>query len=327
MSAANSKSKSKKQTKKPAKQAAKQEPAKAPRQLKAPTKKRFGLQRRPKQDMPKLPNSFALFRRSVKILWSNKVLFGGIAAIYIALNLILVRGVAGSGGLFDFKLLIEDTVGKAQTGLSAFLYVIGSSGSATDDAGAVYQTILMLITGLAVIWALRQVHAGAKVRIRDAYYKGMYPVIPVVLVVLVMGLQVIPAVALSTLYGIVVQNGIAVSVLERIIWLIVALVGYGASAWMLISSLFALPIATLPDMQPVQALRSARKLVRSRRWTILRKLILLPIILYAIAAVVMVPIILFATVIAEPAYFILTSLFVTISISYVYTLYRELLNE
>ena len=58
--------------------------------------------------------------------------------------------------------------------------------------------------------------------------------------------------------------------------------------------MFALYIVTLPDMTPMKALRSARELVRYRRWTVLRKVLFLPLMLLVVAAIIMVPIIILA---------------------------------
>jgi hypothetical protein len=96
---------------------------------------------------------------------------------------------------------------------------------------------------------------------------------------------------------------------------------------MLASSLFALYIVTLPGMTPIRALRSARGLVRYRRWTVIRKILWLPLLLLLVAAVIMLPIIIWLTAVAQWVFFIL-SMFALLAVhSYMYALYRELLNE
>jgi uncharacterized membrane protein YoaK (UPF0700 family) len=96
---------------------------------------------------------------------------------------------------------------------------------------------------------------------------------------------------------------------------------------MISSSLFALYIVTLPDMTPFKALRSARELVRHRRWTVLRKILFLPIILLVVAAIIMLPIIIWLTSLAQWVFFLLTMFALVAANAYMYTLYRELLNE
>jgi hypothetical protein len=94
---------------------------------------------------------------------------------------------------------------------------------------------------------------------------------------------------------------------------------------MVSSSIFALYIVTLPDVTPMQALRSARELVRYRRWSIARKVLFLPVSLLVIAAVIMVPVILLVTPASEWVFFILSMLSIAVIHSYMYSLYRELL--
>lgn len=77
----------------------------------------------------------------------------------------------------------------------------------------------------------------------------------------------------------------------------------------------------------MKALRSARELVRYRRWTVLRKILFLPVVLLVAAAVVMVPIIIWLTPLAQWIFFLLTMFALVAVHAYMYNLYRELLNE
>jgi predicted ferric reductase len=97
------------------------------------------------------------------------------------------------------------------------------------------------------------------------------------------------------------------------------------SLYLVCSSVFALYIATLQNMTPVKALRSAKRLVQYRRWSIMRKIILLPIIFIVVATVIMLPVILFLSPAAPWIFFALTMLAIAVTHSYIYTLYRELL--
>jgi hypothetical protein len=80
-------------------------------------------------------------------------------------------------------------------------------------------------------------------------------------------------------------------------------------------------------MTPMKALRSARELVRYRRWTVLRKVLWLPFVLLLAAALIMVPIIIWLTALAQWIFFLLTMFAVAAVHAYLYGLYRELLVE
>jgi hypothetical protein len=186
---------------------------------------------------------------------------------------------------------------------------------------------LALITSLAVIWALRQTLLGKKNRVRDAYYRGMYPLVPFLLVLLVIALQLLPLLIGSTIYSIVLSNGIAVHAWEKIAWSGLFAGLTVITLYLISSSIFALYAVTIPDTTPMNALRSARQLVQGRRWVVIRKLLALPVLLLIAAAIIMLPIILVVTPLAPWIFFLLTMLSLTVMHTYLYLLYRELLHE
>jgi hypothetical protein len=151
--------------------------------------------------------------------------------------------------------------------------------------------------------------------------------VPFVLVLLVIGLQLLPLVIGSAVYATVISNGIAVHAVERLFWLVIFLLLAAASLYLICSSLFALYIVTLPDMTPMKALRSARQLVRHRRLSILRKVLWLLLLLLIASAIIMLPIIVWLTPLAQWIFFLLTVFGLAAAHAYLYTLYRELLNE
>jgi hypothetical protein len=329
--------------KKSSKPASKNSPAKKPRAAKRPDLtaasprrlkpgKPKGLRRFKRVKHPvKLPSAWHLTKSSAALLWRHKKIFVGIALIYGLLNLILVQGLAGHTDVSSLKNSLNQTfsghLGSLASSLSVFTVLVGSAGNGSSPTAGSYQFFLALFASLAVIWALRQLLAGHSIRIRDAYYLGMYPLIPFILVLMIIGLQLIPFVIGSSLYSFASNNGITVQAGDKTFW---TLVFAGLSLWsiyMLTSSLFALYIVTLPNMTPLKALRSARQLVRRRRWTVMRKIICLPIILLIVAALIMVPIIIWLTPLAQWIFFLLTMFAVVVIHTYMYTLYRELLNE
>lgn len=268
---------------------------------------------------------------SSRIIWSHKKLFIGITLVYGVLNLVLVQGLAGNTDVSNLKHTLDQVftgnLGSLVSGLSIFVVLVSSAGNSSSQTAGAYQLFLAIITSLAVIWALRQILSGDSIRIRDAYYRGMSPLVPFILILLVIGLQLIPAFIGATLYSQIITGGIAVYFIEKLVWAVLFGLLVLLSLYMLSSSLFALYIVTLPNMTPMKALRSARQLVRYRRWTVLRKVICLPIILLVLAAIIMVPIIIWLTPFAQWIFFLLTMFALVAVHTYMYSLYRELLNE
>lgn len=314
-----------------AKSASKKLVAKQPRRRKAPVYRSFRLHKRIRPTQPKLPNSFRLFRASLGILRKNWRLFTVLAIIYGLLTVLLVRGVGGGLNLQELKATFADVFkgrfGGIVTGAVLFSTLLGSAGSTGTQDGTAYQSILMLIISLTIIWSLRQVQAGHKIRARDAFYKGTYPLVQFTLVLMVVGLQLLPFAIGSWLYSTVVGNGIASTLIERGLWMLVFGLLMLLSFYMICSSVFALFIVTLPDMTPFKALRSARQLVLHRRWATMRKVLFLPVALILLAGIIMLPLLVFVTQVAEAVFFMLTMVGWLVAVTYLYTLYRELLRE
>ncbi len=311
---------------------AKQKPVKSTKSRSLKQPKQSALKRQEQTKRPvKLPNIWLLTKTSANTLWQHRQLFMGITLIYGLLNLVLVQGLASSTAVSSLKTqlhqLFTGHLGSLSSSLSSFSALVGSSGNGSSQTAGAYQLFLALLTSLAVIWALRQVFSGTKLQVRDAYYHGIYPLVPFVLVLIVIGLQLIPFLIGSTLYSLVISNGIAVHFVEKLLWLLIFASLTLLSFYLLSSSLFALYIVTLPDMTPMKALRSARQLVHSRRWTVLRKILGLPLILLFLTAVIMVPIIIWLTVLAPWVFFLLTMFALVAVHTYMYSLYRELLND
>lgn len=302
----------------------------APRVLKPKVAKRRWFRiSHPDTPPKKIRNSWQISRDVLQLLWGSKGMFMLLAVIYGLLTFVFVRGFSGGVDVGALKNQLSSVVGgnsaPLNSSLTIFNKLISTSGNTSGSSGGAYQLFLLLIFSLATIWILRATIARESFRLREAFYKGMYPLIPFFLVLLVVSLQLLPFLVGAGLYSQIVGGKIAVSFVEILPWLILFLLLSWASLYMLCSSLFALYIAALPDMTPMKALRSARKLVRHRRLSVVRKLLFLPLILFVIAAVIMLPVILLAPVLAQWLFFFLTMAGLIVVHAYMYTLYRELL--
>lgn len=303
----------------------------SPRQLKEPKYKSFHLQRsiKPYIKRPKLPHAWRLFGRACRVLGRHWKLFGGILLVYALLNVVLVGGFS-SGDLGTVKStynqIFTGHFSGLATGLALFAVLANSAGSAAGSAAGAYQTSLLVVFSLVLIWALRQVYGQARVGIRDSFYKGTYPLVQFVLVLVVIGLQLLPLVIGTSLYTLLVGGGIIIYTAGKVLIIALAVLLALLSIYMVLSSVFALYIVTLPDMTPLKALRSARELVRYRRWPVLRKIIFLAVAIVVIMAAVVAPLAVFATSLATVLFFLLSVVALAVIHSYMYALYRELIQ-
>ncbi len=276
----------------------------------------------------RLPGVLAITRKSLLTVWNNRRLFAGICAVYLLLNVIFASGLAGRTGLSELKATLDQAAGGTAGlagGLALFAVLVTSGGGSAGETAGAYQSMILVIVSLAMIWALRMLLAGETIRLRDTFYKGMYPLVPFCIVLFVISLLLLPLVLGATLYNMVVSSGIVVNLEQHSI---AALLFFGLallSIYLISSAVIALYIAALPDMTPLKALRSAKQLVKGRRWSLVRKQLFLPLALLVTGAVVMLPFILFLPAAAPWIFFVLTAVSLVLIHAYLYTLYRELL--
>lgn len=287
--------------------------------------------RPPTPDYKPLPKARKLLWRVLQQLWANKMLFGGIVLTYGVLSVLFVRGFSDASNFPSVKRSLDSALQSgtssrvAETAVS-LVYLFSTSGSGSTANAGVYQVVLFILCSLAFIWALRRVLAGQpKQRVRDSFYKGMYPVIPFMLLLLLAILQLLPFAATGGLYSIVSGNDIAVHWWETMCWLGLLAAGAFWSLRMLTATIFALYIVTLPDVAPLQAYRSARQLIYGRRLMLWRKLIFLPFVLLVLAAIIETPLILFLTPVATWAFFLFGMVALPVIHGYLYNLYRDML--
>jgi hypothetical protein len=283
------------------------------------------------EQLVKLPNVLKITKDSWLVIWNNRFIFLKIAFVYELTYLILVLGLSSPSNVSslkkEFSGVFHGQLSSIYSGLSIFTYLIGSSTSSATPAGSAYQGFILIIASLSIIWTLRQLYMKSNIRARDSFYKGLYPLIQYILVLLFIGLELLPLIGGLGLYGLLINGGIAVTALEKIISIALIIALIVVSLYLISSSVIALYIVTLPDMTPLKALRSAKRLVKNQRWTILRKIIFLPVLLLIAIGLVMLFLILAIPAIAAWVFVILSLSSLIYAHSYLYNLYRGLINE
>ena len=85
-----------------------------------------------------LPKARYIAMATLRLVWRNWKLFGGIILIYGVLNIILVRGLSGSSDLTTLKTNMDAVLhgfgGKTLESLTGFGYLLTTSGSGTRQA-------------------------------------------------------------------------------------------------------------------------------------------------------------------------------------------------
>jgi len=262
---------------------------------------------------------FILFRDSLVFIFKNWRIFSSILAIYALLDIFFVSGLNISN---SSKAVTGNNI--LSRGISVFNNVTSTASTINSNSG-IYQTIFGVIISLAVIYVIRQLYAKKEVTISDAFYKGMYPLIPSIFVLLIIILQFIPLMVGSFVLAYFLHGISNVGLFIKILAAIPCLGLFYWSFYMLSSSVIALYVSTLPDMRPLQAIRSAKEVIEGKRLKVFWRIIALPIMISILIFIVIFPVGLVIPVLAPWLYFVIQLLVLMILHSYLYRLYRELI--
>lgn len=278
----------------------------------------------------KLPNAFVVFWQSVHLLAKYWRVFGGILLVYLVLSFILVKGLSISKDLTSTKDIFDQIFtgpgGEIKSSFAVLGLLISSANATATEVASMAQTILTVMISLVIIWTLRRAYDGKKVRVKKAFYNAMSPLVPFLILLCIIGLQLLPFGLAGILYSAATSGGIIVTAWEHLLWGSVLFAGIMFGLYFISSSIFALYAVTLPNMEPRQALRSVRSIVRKRRLKVFVRLAALPLMLLVVVAVIMLPIIWLIPWMAESVFFVLTIVGLAVTHAYIYVLYRKLIG-
>lgn len=300
---------------------------------KNPEYKSFKLRKRIKpQKFKSIPTAWFLWKESLKFIrvnWKKVAIF---LAVYMVLYVVFVRGL---GSAIDFTNVKENLSenGESVNGLiRSFIFfgvLVSASNAVSSDVAAAYQSILFVIGSLAFIWLIRSLHADNKnVRVKDSFYKGMQPLVPMIIVLAILGLQTIPlsigAYLLNTALG---TPG--VSLLETGIFVILAGLISMISLYMLSGTWPAIYIVTLSGAEPWKSIKASNNLISVSRWYVMRRLFALVLFIFMTALILIVPLLLVLPdgfeYIAEAGFFVYLLVSFSLAHTYLYKLYKSLL--
>ena len=295
---------------------------------KKPKYRSFRLHPVIKHPGPALPSWFDITKKALRLLKANALPIGLFILGYALLILVFVRGIVAPLDIDS----IRNQIKQYTSGVSSFSnnitivgFMLHAAFNASGDISAMYQVIFIITSTLALIWLFRQQQAGNKVSLKDAYYRGMSPLVPFLLVMAVIALQALPAIAGSSLYGSVVRDRLAVTSIEQVFWFLFFMLLIVLSLYLISMSLVALFIVTLPEKSPTIALKEAHVLVQYRRIAVLTRVIVLLILLVGAYLAIVFPAIFVSSALSQVLFFILTLLILPFSVAYLFVLYRELL--
>lgn len=295
-----------------------------------------------------LPGYWAFTVHVYKILSGSKKLFVSLAIFYGVLTVLLV-GLASQENYNQLSEMIRDigeelVSGGDLSGLESAGLIFASIASGTlksnmTEAQGIYVALLGLMVWLTAVWLLRSTLAGKRPRLRDGLYNAGAPLLSTFLVALALLVQLLPIILVVIAYGAASSTGLLNGGVEAMIfWTAAGGLGLLSLYW-ISSSLFALVVVTLPGMYPWQAMRTAGDLVVGRRIRLLLRILWLLLSVAVAWVIVMVPIILLDTwlkgvlqvidwiPVVPIALLVMASVSVVWSSSYLYLLYRKVVDD
>lgn len=286
--------------------------------------------KKPKIQKKKLPG----FWKLVASTWNDLTTFWrpifGVTAVYGVLYFILVLGLSVSYSYSDVTASVAESLGENAGWLatqSAIIFSLftGSSASNQSDATVMVQFLLFIVATLAIIWTLRRLQSLKHIRFRDAYYSGNAQIVPFLLVSVILLLTLIPAIIGSTIFGVAFSAG-AIGIELVIVSIVTGLTLFLSLYW-LVAWLPALYIVSLPGGTPIKSIKASAGLTKKHRFWFLRNIAGLAILILFAMFAAMLPIVLAVPVIAIGAVFVVSFIAFACVQTFLYRLYRSLLDE
>lgn len=239
----------------------------------------FKLEKKLRPDPRDIPTTWQLAKQSAGFLVKHFWVFFSVMLIHAALYLLLVYGPA------DFNLsqaqeTIKDFFGGSGTSAASTFALLGTVlGANTQREGSsLFNFIIILSVSLATIWIIRRIYLNKPFKIRDGFYSGMAPAVPVMVILLVMTFQLLPFTITSYIYTVGRTSGVFISGVEDLIFFLIALFAGILSFYLMTPSILSLYAVTLPNMYPLHTIRLTKKIVKYRRLLVFRRILALPLI-------------------------------------------------
>lgn len=286
----------------------------------------------------KTPGYFSFAREVLSTIWSNKKLFLKFILLYMAISLIVVGTLSQ-----ESYVALRDSITSASEGLgiNEMVSLIGGvmTASNSSDATIASQLVsgfLFLFGWLLIVWILRYRMANKDIKFRDALYNCGAPIAATFVLLLIVVLQLLPFVIALLVYTSVSGIGLinwSVDIENMAAWCVLAAFAVLTLYWMA-TSFIALIIVTVPGTYPWTAIRIAGDKVVGRRLRILQRILFMLLPILVVWIVVLIPVILLDNAIAIDwlplipfISLVLSTLTLLWCASYIYTLYRYLLED
>ncbi len=295
-----------------------------------------------------VPGLVAHAVNTLKILFKNWKLFGGLIIIIVAMNTLFV-GIMSEETYQTVQDSIDESTEILQYGEIGRLAKSGlllvstvATGGLTKGMTEVQQTFAFFfgaVTILVTIYYLRHLLAGNHPRIRDGLYNALTPLISTMLVLVLVFVHLIPVFIFTILYSTAVAtNFLSQPLYAFLFWLLGSLLLL-LSAYLLPGSILGVCASTVPGIYPMQAVNATTDLIQGRRTKFIIRVIFAFIFLAVLWVIVMLPFIWLDLLLKQNIEWIETIPFIPFLLqimttftviyitAYIYLFYRRMLDD
>lgn len=285
---------------------------------------------------------------TLKIVFKNWKLFGGLLALLVMMNIVFV-GLMSEETYQTVQDSIDDSsellqygeIGRvAKSGLLLISTV--TTGGLTKGMTEVQQVFAFLFTAIAIlvsIYYLRHLMAGNHPRLRDGLYNALAPLVSELLVLILVLIHAMPILIFTILYSTAVSTDFLSTPLYAFLFWGLALLLILLSAYLLPVSILSLVAVTVPGIYPMQAVHAVTDLVQGRRTKIIIRVFFMLVFLAVIWVVVLLPLIWLDLVLKQNIEWlegvpivplllqIMTAFSIIYATAYIYLFYRRMLDD
>jgi hypothetical protein len=279
----------------------------------------------PEKSILRVPSGWALIKDTFSFARRHWKPISVISLIYLICYWIFIDSQS-TLGIDDINAIIENEQLSGIVGSITF-GVIAISNAQNSQSSSLMSAFLFVIFSLAYIWAIRRLANQNSFKIREAFYSGMQPLIPFILVMLLAVIQLLPFLIGASLYSYVSIGGLATSWLEHVLFIVIWIALSTLSAYWLSVTLLSLYAVTLPNMYPMRSLQAVKKLIQGYRWQVFRRVAVLCLFLAVLWATTFVLSLLLVKSAILLVVTLLTIILLPLAHIYLFLLYKQLVDS
>lgn len=235
---------------------------------------------------------------SFRTIFTNYKLFLPFLLIMVILSIVLI-GLMGESSYTELKDAVErsggDDVSSITKAWTMFLYTFSTGGLAgtSKEVTMVFSALIFLTIWLVTIFIIRHKMAKHEIKLRDALYNAMTPLLSTLVILAIVIIECIPLFLLIIVYSAAIQTEFLTTPFYTLLFVGFAVLMIMLSGYLLSSSIVALLAASAPGLYPMMALDASSELMMGRRIRFVMRLTALMLTVIVMWVIVMMPLILF----------------------------------